>query len=497
MSTGHEAEFLRSINIGLDAEAPERINHFRPTSKSVLLLDALLGNDNDSAHFVIAPYGTGKSIAATYLLHLIENRKASQGMLRDVAKRMSLVSPKLAKFSKSRLKGKKSGMTIVLQGYYRSLPRSMKDAVLTAMRRNNLRREAKAIEKFEVEDSAAVIKMLADVRATCQKAGIDRIAILWDEFGKHLESLVTDGRPAALGDIQDIAEFVSRRTKVNVTFGLLLHRDLLQYAANVPHSVRLEWAKIEGRFKEIQYVDDSKEIYRLIAEVIHDLRPRVPDQDTEVSTAKRLKELGCFADFDDNELSKLLANAQPVDPMALYLLPRISSRIAQNERTLFSFLYAADLSDQVTATHLYDYFSPQMRADTVAGGTHRQWLETESALTKVGADEWEPKALKTVCLLGLGLSGERARASKAAVQFGLRGKKKKKPADNAIENLIDQNLLLYRRHADELSVWHGTDIDIRSRLEDEKARQREAFDILDFLRKECPQPVWRPLEYNA
>jgi len=33
-------------------------------------------------------------------------------------------------------------------------------------------------------------------------------------------------------------------------------------------SARNEWTKIEGRFKTIQYVDDSKETYELIANVI-------------------------------------------------------------------------------------------------------------------------------------------------------------------------------------------------------------------------------------
>ena len=31
---------------------------------------------------------------------------------------------------------------------------------------------------------------------------------------------------------------------------------------------------------------------------------------------------------------------------------------------------------------LYDYFAPVMRADTSVGGTYRQWLETESALSE-------------------------------------------------------------------------------------------------------------------
>ena len=34
--------------------------------------------------------------------------------------------------------------------------------------------------------------------------------ILWDEFGRHIESLISEGRSAALSEIQSLAEFVSR-----------------------------------------------------------------------------------------------------------------------------------------------------------------------------------------------------------------------------------------------------------------------------------------------
>lgn len=70
--------FLRSINIWYDAEAPDRIEHFRPTTKCVGLLRSLLGQDEDSAFFVVAPYGTGKSLTAAYFLHLVENRRDPQ-----------------------------------------------------------------------------------------------------------------------------------------------------------------------------------------------------------------------------------------------------------------------------------------------------------------------------------------------------------------------------------------------------------------------------------
>jgi hypothetical protein len=137
-----------------------------------------------------------------------------------------------------------------------------------------------------------------------------------------------------------------------------------------------------------------------------------------------------------------------------------------------------------------------MRADTSVGGTYRQWLETESALTKVGDDAVAAKILKVACLLGLGTSGERARAGRLLLDFAVRGYHGTEAEETVLAALIDRKLLLHRRHSDEVTVWHGTDVDLRGRLEDEKARQREHFKLLDFLDREAPPLVWRPVEYN-
>src|SRR5688572_23748860 len=94
--------FLRSINVGLDAEYPDRIAHFRPTAKSVVLLRALAGLGQDRAHLVVAPYGSGKSLAAAYLLHLVENPGRSSRMLRAVQGRLGAIAPDLARFAERR-----------------------------------------------------------------------------------------------------------------------------------------------------------------------------------------------------------------------------------------------------------------------------------------------------------------------------------------------------------------------------------------------------------
>jgi hypothetical protein len=498
--------FLRSINIQYDAEYPDRIAHYQPTAKSVPLIKSLLGSEQDRAFFVVAPYGTGKSITATYLLHLVENCRDADETLSAIEDKLKAVSPDLSKFSKDRRNEKDKGLVLALQGYCQNLGESLKDAALKGMGRLKLGRQARTIESMPCETIDQAIELLGAVRDKARSADCDRVVILWDEFGRHIESLIAEGRSAALSEIQLLAECVSRSVAIPVTLGLLLHQELLQYASNSPASVRAEWRKIEGRFQTIQYIDDSKEIYRLLSEVVSEQNCSnvLPDEQVK-SSALECKRLGLFSDFTVSELKSLLRRAYPLEPTTLYLLPRISGRVAQNERTLFSFLNFIDFQNHVRPNHLYEYFSPEMRTDTAVGGTYKQWLETQNALSKLDDDnDLAATALRTASLLGFGVNGERSRTSRDLLLFALRGYAGAVLVNNGshqeeavVDQLIDQKLLLHRKHSDEVSVWHGTDADLRGRLEEEKSRQRRTFDFITFLTDEANPPVWRPVRYNS
>jgi hypothetical protein len=261
--------FLRSINIWYDAEAPDRIEHFRPTTKCVGLLRSLLGQEDDSAFFVVAPYGTGKSLTAAYFLHLVENRPESSKALLTIEKRLAQVSPDLGRFvATRRSRDDRHGFVLALNGACTSLAESLKEAAVKSMTRLRLGRQLRTIEAMPAENLSQAIAILEELKVKGEAAGFDRISIVWDEFGRHVEFLLAEGRGSALNEIQLLAEYVSRRRGLPVTLALLLHQGLLHYAANMPQSIRGEWKKIEGRFRTIQYVDDSKELYRLIAEVV-------------------------------------------------------------------------------------------------------------------------------------------------------------------------------------------------------------------------------------
>jgi len=136
-----------------------------------------------------------------------------------------------------------------------------------------------------------------------------------------------------------------------------------------------------------------------------------------------------------------------------------------------------------------------MQADTSHGGTSKQWLETESALSKVRGEEYLEKTLMIACLLSFGIVGERTSAGRKALELSVSHFAGNK-ASSLIDELIERKLLLYRKHSDDISVWHGTDVDIRSRLEEQKDKLRREFDLITFLAKETPPPIWRSVEHN-
>jgi hypothetical protein len=360
---------------------------------------------------------------------------------------------------------------------------------------------AKELRKYleETPRRNGISEALALLKQTAEKAKVDRMLILWDEFGRHLETLVSEGRTAELLDLQLLAEFSSRQKLIPVSLALFLHRGFLHYANGLPQTVRREWKKVEGRFQTIDYVEDGKEIYRLVAELVDQLRlaDARPSNRVFSCKAKELIDAKRFSGISERELASLLRKAYPLTPATLELLPRISARVSQNERTLFSFLFQLQPQPrELCADVLFDYFGEQMQADVEVGGTYRQWLETESSLQKVTGDLQAERALKVTCLLGLGLSGERARPTREATVLALAGYGERSCAEEVIDELVSRKLLLHRKHSDEIAVWHGTDLDLRGRLSEEKANREAGFDLVSFLSCEAHPPLWKPQEYN-
>jgi hypothetical protein len=316
--------FFRSLSLVEDLSTPERFEHYRPTRRATPIVSAILRPH--TATMVIAPYGSGKSLAAGVGALAVRGEAKDRRVVETVLARLTDVDDDLALKLQDRLATSQQGSVVVLAGYEPNPMAAIAKQLGLARTPGNLDALCKAI---------------------ANRAG-DHVAIIWDEFGRHLEGLVAEGRPADMDFVQRLAERAPRANGPTLSLTLLLHQNLLAYASRLNETTRSEWRKIEGRFEALRLVEDSQEFYCLVAEVVASLRNRTPRSKIAPELADRIRAAGWLDGMEDPErIARVLSDARPLTPGALQILPTLVARVGQNERSLFSFLREADLGRAV------------------------------------------------------------------------------------------------------------------------------------------------------
>lgn len=460
---------LRSINIADDRARAEVIAAYRPTRKTLQVVRAVCGLERSSATNVVAPYGAGKSLAALAGITLLAGDPA---MARQLRARIAAVDPALGS-----VETHGSTLLLLLHGACPDLA-------------------AELAERAEVE-AGPLSKVLAAILRRARRNNMAQIAIVWDEFGQHLETLVREGRSEDLLAVQDLAEWAVRRTEPRVTLTTLMHQGVYHYTRRASETAQSAWRKIEGRFETLSLIDDGVDAMEMLAEAL-DERRDTPD----AAAIARARAAGFFADItDDARLSDILSRTAPLTPAALQILPSLAAQVAQAERTMFRYLAdvaaAAEPGTALGVDALYDFFAPAMRSDTGPGGTHRRFVETETALSRAET-ELERRVIKTASLLQLGRSAERLKLPHARLVYAVAegSPTTSEAVDAAIEALVARKLLLHRRRVDDISVWHGADIDLGQMVAEEAARLAMESDPVESLERMFPPDAYTAPPYN-
>lgn len=469
------ANMFKSVNIRDDLGHPKRFAHYHPTSRSVPLIAAVLGH---KATMVIASYGSGKSLSAGIGVLAALNDPGASTVLSDLASRIEAVDAQVAAGITERIASGARGRAVVLSGYVPDLSGQIAESLGLG--------EVKSIRA-----AVAAIRKMKDA---------DHVAIVWDEFGRHLEGLVRDARTRDLEVLQDLSELVVRPEGPTISLTLLLHQNLLAYAQTLNQTSRNEWRKIEGRFEQHMFVEDSRELYALAAKLVSARAgnvARLPDE-LRAEAVSRAIEGRWFDDVSDaDEMRDLQERAWPLTAAALQALPRLVARVGQNERSLFSFIEQTDFDRPVGMNEVYEAFSQAIQSDVGIGGLHRQWVEVESARSRADT-ELEREALAATFLLQAGASGERRRLKRSVLVGALISKGSSvEEAEQVIDALVRRKLVIHRKLNDEMSVWHGADVDVASRLRDERIRLSPTFDLMAFLAGQHAAPFVRPVRHNV
>ena len=190
------------------------------------------------------------------------------------------------------------------------------------------------------------------------------------------------------------------RGRLPLALVTMQHMAFDEYADSASAAQRREWAKIQGRFEDIPFVDSPAQTRSLIAASFEPPSGRL----AESQSGWAHRQLPVLQSLGLNELAadpEQLAACWPLHPVALAALPELCERYGQNERTLFSFLagheplsVASFLSDTawdddhlpvVRLDRLYDYFIDAAASMVGVSTNASRWLEID---TRIRGRDW-------------------------------------------------------------------------------------------------------------
>lgn len=486
--------YTRSINLERDAESLEVVKAYIPTSRALRTFSRVIDTFDKvqapRAWSLVGPYGSGKSSFSVFLSQLLSNpatetTKVAQQILNKTDKKLAKPFIKAINNSEGYLKilitgapepmGKRilKGMYSAALEYWKQRPG--KNHVIVS--------RLKAATNNTEYSVSEILNLIKELQTALEKTNCVGLLLIVDELGKFLEY---EARHYGANDIfllQALAEHACAGNKVNLLLFALLHQSFEQYAKGLGENLKNEWSKVQGRFEEIPFLESSEQVLRVVSAAFENgftaIENNLVRKKTEGILFALRKNEALPGVLTDKEALDLFSNCYPLHPVSAILLPLLCQKVAQNERTLFSYLGSHEgfgfqdmlgkineVGEFIYPHHIYDYFitnQPAVMGDYI---THRRWAEVVTAIERLGdANENEVNLLKTIGILNIiggkgGFKASKAILAKCFVNKSIYSK--------GIKTLVGKSVINFRRFNSEYRVWEGSDFDLEEALQEER-----------------------------
>ncbi|MEX2373979.1 MAG: hypothetical protein WD942_00110 [Dehalococcoidia bacterium] len=490
--------FVRSVR--LDASQADSLEGYLPTARALDVVRRVVRGMSERggtrAFSITGPYGSGKSSLAVFLDALCGPQKgqAYREALDLLAEHDAETAESLP-IARQQLGVPSTGMArAVITAPQRepvttTVLRALGNATKTFRSTRDLRERVEAALERAIDDKLAS-PSFHEIRELVEGIVNSRpLLLVIDEFGKNLEAYSESGADGDLYLLQELAEWSSSSNGLPLVVVTIQHLAFEAYAASDSTSKRREWAKVQGRFEDIPFVDSAAATRNLIASALDHgddagfraVRESLAEAAADQATASGLPEIAT---------AELIAATWPLHPTTLIALPELCSRYGQNERTLFSFLASAepqsvsswlstresDTLDWVRLDRVYDYFIESAGNFLVVSDEGARWTEIATAIRDAhGLSDAQRRVLKAVGILNLVATAGSLRASKPLLAFACADGQDGTEDEHAVEERLGElevlGLVTFRDYAQEYRIWRGSDFDINSAL---RAARRSA-----------------------
>jgi len=565
-------QYKYSANICFDMKDEEKLADFIPNiTTTEILREYLMGiiNQNADMHsrILYGSYGTGKSHLLTVLSDLLGHINTNGKGLKEFLKAISKYDNPLAKEIQRFVEEEKPYLVVPIYANFDAFDKCITFSLKKELERNSINvcfksyfddalilinkwksgeesdkrlkeickanevkldelcKGLESYDSFSEKSFGLIFKSMTYGAEFVSEAGnlLDNIALanrlikddyrgivfVFDEFGRYIED---SGENIRVKDVQDLAEFCDHSDYDNYLI-LVSHKQLSLYTDKMKKSVSDEWKKIEGRFKSTSINIKYDQCLSLIPHIIpktkewNGFRKKFQAELNEIYN--QAYDFKGFLLPPEEENVNPFEGGFPLNPITLYALDRLSKKVAQNERTFFTYLASDEdnsLFTQLSRMNenefhfvgldaIYDYFEENI-CSYRTGEAKEIYKKYQFAINKLGNTEenvLEIKILKVIAVIYIiGDAGTLA-ADENTIMGVIDDNKKYIQA--AIYNLEKRKIIKYMRQYGYYDFLDSSIYDFDTMIEERIPSVTDDMAV-SILNEEFSNFVIYPYDYN-
>lgn len=361
-----------------------------------------------------------------------------------------------------------------------------------------------------------IVELYESVVEAIRPRGYAGVYVVYDEFSKFLEANITAASVSDTKMLQDFAEKCNRSGDKQMHLMLISHKEIANYIDKLPKQKVDGWRGVSERFTHIHLNNNFTQTYEIIASVIQ----KNPEKWEEFCKEKSAEFEGLkttyakhalFSDVSEEELDKISHGCYPLHLVSTFILPRLSERVAQNERTLFTFLSAEGKStlpaflkqytdaafEVITPDLIYDYFEPLFKKEVYSGDLHKNYILASSILESLEPDSLESKIIKALGLIYILEQFEKLKPTIGEIADMFKISYPVEDIKKAINNLIEKEYVIYLKRSNEyLRLKQTSGVDIREKINNLVEIQQRSVTVKATLNAANFDNYIYPYRYN-
>ncbi len=491
------SNYLRAIRLEDDISDSSVLGGYTLTAQALNTLKRITeGITNHSRAWTLTgPYGSGKSFFGLFLANLLDPRRSGHAM---AWKMVSRVDPVIAAEIQKVLKENGGILSVVVTGARASLQECLVRGFSKVLEENHLHGLKQSLENAQHSDGRTFLNWVKTFVSQVSQIrdNTNGVLILFDEMGKVLEHAASNSQVSDIYLLQELAEFAARSNSHPFVFIGILHQAFEAYAAFLSQSTQREWSKVQGRFEDIPYHEAPAQQMRLLADAFGEHSVALP-------ISKPTLMAWCPPSMNIDEFERLCQKVYPLHPSVFVALPYVFRRLAQNERSLFTYLSSQEpfglqeflsthkSGDILRLPNLFDYLAANYQANIYSPGRARPLTEVLERLENTPSlREIEKDLLKTIGLLNWLSEISPIQATERTIISALTPAYPESELYTALETLQHKSFITYRRFNHMYAVWQGSDVDLEERLQIARSTVETTLSIAEILQRYLPP---RPL----